>query len=152
MKILAKLSFENHTHGSGGGLPIIKSIWKKFKFSYLFLSINKPSGLAPWKLVFAYIAGLISNSSSVNKIADFCSNALTLKVILTGVIPSQSVFSRFFSKSFDWLGCSIDRIKLFCSTTETSISEGDVVALDDTKIEHPYGKKLLFLCWLFDNS
>jgi hypothetical protein len=35
---------------------------------------------------------------------------------------------------------------------ETAISEGDVIALDDTKIEHPYGKKLPFLCWLFDNS
>lgn len=66
--------------------------------------------------------------------------------------PSQSAFSRFFSKKFDWLKCSINRIELFCSTPETSINEGDVVALDDTKIEHPYGKKLPFLCWLFDNS
>lgn len=27
-----------------------------------------------------------------------------------------------------------------------------MIALDDTKIEHPYGRKLPFLCWLFDNS
>lgn len=152
MKKLSKPYFEDHTHGAGGGLPIIKSIWEKFGFSYMFLSIEKHSGLAPWKLIFAYIAGLISNSSSVNKIADYCSNAPILKEILGGVIPSQSALSRFFSKKFDWLGCSIDRIKLFYSTTETSIEEGDVVALDDTKIEHPYGKKLPFLCWLFDNS
>lgn len=26
------------------------------------------------------------------------------------------------------------------------------MALDDTKVEHPFGKKLPFLCWLFDNS
>jgi hypothetical protein len=30
--------------------------------------------------------------------------------------------------------------------------DGDVIALDDTKIEYPYGKKMPFLCWLFDNS
>lgn len=43
--------------------------------------------------------------------------------------------SRFFSKKFNWLKCSINRIELFCSTVETTISEGDIVALDDTKIE-----------------
>lgn len=46
----------------------------------------------------------------------------------------------------------MNRIKLFCATPETAISEGDVVALDDTKIERPYGRKLPFLCLLFDNS
>lgn len=72
MNKLSKPNFENHTHGYGGGLPIIKSIWEKFRFSYMLLNIDKHSGLAPWKLVFAYIAGLISNSTSVNKIADYC--------------------------------------------------------------------------------
>lgn len=152
MKKLSKPNFEEHTHGAGGGLPVIKSIWEKFGFSYMFLSIDKHSGLAPWKLVFAYIVGLISNSSSVNKISDYCSDVPILKEILGGVLPSQSAFSRFFSKKFDWLQCSLKRIELFCSTPETAIAEGDVVALDDTKIEHPYGKKLPFLCWLFDNS
>jgi len=43
-------------------------------------------------------------------------------------------------------------VKAFCSASpETAISDGDVIALDDTKIEHPYGKKMPFLCWLFDN-
>lgn len=32
------------------------------------------------------------------------------------------------------------------------ISEGDLIAFDDTKIEHPYRKKMPFLCWLFDKS
>ena len=152
MKKLAKPHFENPQYGAGGGLPIIKSIWEKFGFSYLFLGVEKHSGLAPWKMVFAYIAGLIANSSSVNKIAGHCSDAPIIKEILGGTIPSQSALSRFFSKKIDWLKCSINRIELFCSTVETTISEGDIVALDDTKIEHPYGKKLPFLCWLFDNS
>ena len=152
LKKLSKPNFENLKYGAGGGLPIIKSIWEKFGFSYLFSSIDKHSGISPWKMVFAYIAGLIANSSSVNKIAGHCSDAPVLKEILGGNAPSQSALSRFFSKKLDWLACSLNRIKLFCTTPETAISEGDVVALDDTKIEHPYGKKLPFLCWLFDNS
>ncbi|WP_245280929.1 transposase [Desulfitobacterium hafniense] len=152
MKELSKPNFKNLKYGAGGGLPIIKSIWERFSFSYLFLSIDKHSGLSPWKMVFAYIAGIIANSSSVNKIASHCSGVPVLKEVLGGIVPSQSALSRFFSKQFNWLGCSVNRIKLFCSAPETIISEGDVVALDDTKIEHPYGKKLPFLCWLFDNS
>lgn len=152
LKKLSKPNFENLKYGAGGGLPIIKSVWEKFGFSYLFSSIDKHSGTSPWKLVFAYIAGLIANSSSVNQIAGHCNDAPILKEILGGNAPSQSALSRFFSKKFDWLDCSIHRIKQFCTTPETAISEEDVVALDDTKIEHPYGKKLPFLCWLFDNS
>jgi len=33
---------------------------------------------------------------------------------------------------------------LFCATTGTAISKGDIIALDDTKIEHPMGKNYLF--------
>ena len=152
LKKLSEPNFENLKYGAGGGLPIIKTIWEKFGFSYLFASIDKHSGTAPWKMVFAYSAGLIANSNSVNKIAGHCSDAPVLKEILNGDVPSQSALSRFFSKSLNWLECSMNRIKLFCSTPETAISEGDVIALDDTKIEHPYGRKLPFLCWLFDNS
>lgn len=152
LKKLSEPNFENLKYGAGGGLPIIKTIWEKFGFSYLFSSIDKHSGTPPWKMIFAYIAGLIANSSSVNKIAEHCSDAPVLKELLGGSVPSQSALSRFFSKQFNWLECSMKRIKIFCATPETTISEGDVVALDDTKIEHPYGKKLPFLCWLFDNS
>lgn len=152
LKKLSKPNFENLEYGAGGGLPIVKSIWEKFGFSYLFSNIDKHSGVSPWKMVFAYIAGLISNSSSVNKIAGHCNSAPVLKEILGGVTPSQSALSRFFSKQFDWLDCSLSRIKSFCSAPETTISQGDVVALDDTKIEHPNGRKIPFLCWLFDNS
>lgn len=34
----------------------------------------------------------------------------------------------------------------------TRLTDGGTIALDDTKIENPYGKKLPFLCWLFDSS
>ena len=99
MKELSKPNFENPKYGAGGGLPIIKGIWERFGFSYLFSSIDKHSGMPPWKLVFAYISGLIANSSSVNKIAEYCNDAPVLKEILGGIVPSQSVLSRFFRLS-----------------------------------------------------
>jgi len=104
LKKLSKPNFENLKYGAGGGLPIIKSLWEKFSFSYLFSSVDKHSGVSPWKMAFAYIAGLIANSSSVNKIAGHCSNAPVLKEILGGNAPSQSALSRFFSKQLNWLG------------------------------------------------
>ncbi|WP_243270061.1 transposase [Thermanaerosceptrum fracticalcis] len=36
--------------------------------------------------------------------------------------------------------------------TDSRLTDGDIIALDDTKIEHPHGKKIPFLCWLFDSS
>lgn len=153
MKKASLPNFENQNHGAGGGIPIFKTMWDKFGFSHLFLSIDKHSGLSAWKLVFAYIAGLIANCSSVNKIAEHCSDSPIIREILCGISLSQSALSRFFSKDFEWQQSSLNRIKAFCSASpETTISDGDVIALDDTKIEHPYGKKMPFLCWLFDNS
>lgn len=153
MKKASKPNFENQSYGAGGGIPVFKTVWEKFGFSYLFSSVDKHSGLAAWKLVFAYITGLVANCSSVNKIAEHCTKSPIIREILGGFSLSQSALSRFFSRDFDWQQTSLERIKAFCSESpETAISDGDVIALDDTKIEHPYGKKMPFLCWLFDNS
>ena len=153
MKKASMPNFENQKHGAGGGIPILKTMWDKFGFSHLFLSIDKHSGLSAWKLVFAYVTGLVANCSSVNKIAEHCTKSPIIWEILGGISLSQSALSRFFSKDFDWQQSNLNRIKAFCSASpETAISDGDVIALDDTKIEHPYGKKIPFLCWLFDNS
>lgn len=153
MKKATLPNFENQNHGAGGGIPILKNMWEKFGFSHLFLSIDKHSGLSAWKLVFAYVSGLIANCSSVNKISEHCTKSPIIREILGGFSLSQSALSRFFSKDFEWQQSSINRLKTFCSaSSETVISDGDVIALDDSKIEHPYGKKMPFLCWLFDNS
>ena len=69
MKKLSKPNFKNLKFGAGGGLSIIKSIWEKFGFAYLFSSIDKHSGVSPWKMAFAYIAGLIAKSSSVKMVS-----------------------------------------------------------------------------------
>jgi hypothetical protein len=152
MKKSSSPNFENQNHGAGGGIPILKTMWEKFGFSYLFSNIDKHSGLSARKLVFAYISGLVANSSSVNKIAEHCSKSPIIREILGGTALSQSSLSRFFSKDFNWMQSSLKRVKSFCTASlETAICDGDVVALDDTKIEHPYGKKMPFLCWLFDN-
>jgi hypothetical protein len=153
MKKASSPNFENQNHGAGGGIPILKNVWEKFGFSYLFSNIDKHAGLSAWKLVFAYISGLVANSSSVNKIAEYCTKSPIIREILGGATLSQSALSRFFSRDFDWTHSSLNRVKSFCTTSrESAICDGDIIALDDTKIEHPYGKKMPFLCWLFDNS
>lgn len=151
-KVTIDLDFETAKHGHGGGLPILKTFWEHFGFSQLFADIDKHSGTPPWKMAFAYIAGLVANSQSVNGIAKNDKNSPVLEQILSDKPPSQSAFSRFFKHDLAWLDRSIERLKAFCSTPETVFAEGDVIALDDTKIEHPYGKKMPFLCWLFDNA
>lgn len=93
-----------------------------------------------------------SDCSSVNKIAEHCTKSPIIRGILGGNSLSQSSLSRFFSKDFDWQQSNLNRIKAFYSVSlKIAISDGNVIALDDTIIEHPYGKKIPFLCWLFNN-
>lgn len=47
---------------------------------------------------------------------------------------------------------SIGRLARPQDKTECRLEDGDTGALDDTKLEHPFRKKLPFLCWLFDYS
>ena len=46
----------------------------------------------------------------LNKIAEHCSTTPILEEIIGKKAPSQSALSRFFSKDFDWLYCSIKRL------------------------------------------
>jgi hypothetical protein len=50
MKKATNPNFENQNQGAGGGILIFKTMWEKFGFSHLFLSIDKHSGLSAWKL------------------------------------------------------------------------------------------------------
>ncbi len=154
MKKLCKPTFKEKDHGQGAGIPVLKTIWDLFDLSLLFsqTGIRKHSGVPTWLLAFAYICGLVSNASSANQNAKFSADAPFLKQLLSGQLISQSAFSRFLSKPFQWLQFSIGRISRLQERTETRLTDGDIIALDDTKIEHPYGKKIPFLCWLFDSS
>ena len=44
------------------------------------------------------------------------------------------------------------RLKRLQNNTDSKLTDGDIIALDDFKIEHPFGKRIPFLCWLFDSS
>jgi len=154
MNQLCKPTFENKQHGKGGGIPTLKAIWDLFDLSLLFSQngITKHSGTATWLLAFAYICGLIDKARSANQNAQYSKDAPILKQLLSGKSITQSALSRFLSKPFMWLKFSLGRLSRLQERVESRLTDGDVVALDDTKIEHPFGKMLPFLCWLFDSS
>jgi len=105
MKKLCKPTFKEKDHGQGAGIPVLKTIWDLFDFSLLFsqTGIRKHSGVPTWLLAFAYICGLVHNSSSANQNAKFSADAPFLQQLLCGQLISQSAFSRFLSKPFQWL-------------------------------------------------
>ena len=49
--------------------------------------------LSAWKLVFAYVSGLIAYCSSANKITEHCSKSPIIREILAGVSLSQKIES-----------------------------------------------------------
>lgn len=124
MKELCSPLFNEKDHGQGAGIPA-------------------------WIMAFAYICGLIHNSPSINQNARFFGEAPLLQQLLSGQKISQCAFSRFLAKPFRWQHFSFGRLSRLQEQTETRLQDGDVIALDDTKIEHP---KIPFLCWLFDSS
>jgi hypothetical protein len=65
---------------------------------------------------------------------------------------AQYTLSRFLTASYDWAAFGRKRVSRLQQDEHTRLKDGDVVNLDDTVIDHPYGKKLPFLCWLFDSS
>ena len=154
LKNLCKPSFEKKDHGQGAGIPVLKTIWDLFDLSLLFSQsgIRKHSGIATWLLAFAYICGLINHADSASQNAKFSTESPFLRQLLSGEIISQSAFSRFLSKPFQWLRFSLGRLARLQENKDTRLTDGDIIALDDTKIEHPHGKKIPFLCWLFDSS
>jgi hypothetical protein len=145
---------ENKEYGPGGGIPLLKSLWEKFDLQLIFsqCGFQKHAGIPAWLMSFVYICGIIAKKTSVNQNAQFSSDSPILNYLLKGKTVTQSAFSRFFSAPYQWLKLSVARVSRLQETEDTKLSDGDVIALDDTKIVHPFGKKLPFLCWLFDYS
>lgn len=142
LKQLGKPIFRSKDHGPGAGIPVLKTIWDFFDMALLFsqTGISKHSGLPAWLMAFAYICGLINNVKSANKNASFSADAPFLRHLL-GQKVSQSALSRFLAKPFAWLQFSLGRVARLQEKEESRLIEGDVIALDDTKIEHRHGKK-----------
>jgi hypothetical protein len=145
---------ENKEYGPGGGIPLLKSLWEKFDLQLIFsqCGFQKHAGIPAWLMSFVYICGIIAKKTSVNQNAQFSSDSPILNYLLKGKTVTQSAFSRFFSAPYQWLKLSVARVSRLQETEDTKLSDADVIALDDTKIVHPFGKKLPFLCWLFDYS
>ena len=67
-------------------------------------------------------------------------------------VISQSVMSRFLNDFSVWKEFTRLRILRLQEDSELKLEEGDVIALDDTLIAHPFGKSLPFVSKLFDHS
>jgi len=100
-------------------------------------------------MAFAYVAGLASTASSTNDMTKKFAVSPILQEILPWV-PTQSGMSRFFAKPFNWLAVGVERFAMLQAREESRLLEGDLIALDDTKIDHPYGRKIPLLFRLFD--
>lgn len=144
--------FENKKHGAGGGFPVLKAYWERFELSLLYMQLDKHSGVPPWILAFVYVCGLLSNVLSVNGIHKVFADSPVLKAITGFTTITQCALSRFAARAADWLNMSFKRMKIFLTHPMTRLEAHDVIAIDDTKIAHPFGKLMPFVCWLFDSS
>ncbi|OPG15223.1 hypothetical protein [Ferroacidibacillus organovorans] len=137
-----------------GGVPVLRTLWDRFDFSLLLSQsgIFKVRGTATWILAFVYIVGLINRCSSVNALATFF-NADGLLQRMAGIANvTQSTLSRFLTGFSQWGLFNQKRTARLQEDADTALTEGDVLALDDTHAPHPYAKGIPFLYWLFDSS
>ena len=103
-------------------------------------------------LSFLYVIGLVSKSGSVLNMSKLVDKDSILKIMFRGLKIGQYTLSRFLTSTYNWSGFGIKRIARFQEDPDTKLQDGDTASLDDTMIDHQYGKKLPFLCWLFDHS
>ena len=154
MTNLQKPKFKDLQQGNGAGTPVLKALWDKFELSLLLMQsgMHKHSGIASWVVIFAYVVGLIRGCTSVTQMATHACEDKILKLMFSNANVAQYSMSRFFTKAYNWLTFSKKRVERLQQDNETALKEGDVITLDDTKVVHPFGKKIPFLCWLFDSS
>lgn len=155
MTRLCKPGFkELSSFSSVGGAPVLRTLWDRFDFSLLLSQsgIFKVRGAATWVLAFVYVIGLINRCSSVNSLATFF-NADSLLQHMTGIQKvTQSALSRFLTGFSQWDMFNQKRTARLQEDPDTALTQGDVLALDDTHAPHPYAKGIPFLYWLYDSS
>lgn len=154
LKTLQKPKFKDLNQGNGAGSPVLKALWEKFDLSLLLTQcgINKHSGTPAWIIIFAYVIGLSKGCTSVLNIAKHACGDKILKPMFGNLDVTQYSMSRFFTKTYNWSKFSQKRVERLQHEEDTRLTDGDVITLDDTKVAHPFGKKIPFLCWLFDSS
>lgn len=75
-----------------------------------------------------------------------------LSIMFRGQKLTQYTLNRFLTHNYDWHKFGLKRVARLQEDANTMLKEGDCINLDDTSVDHPYGKDLPFLCWLFDHS
>jgi hypothetical protein len=154
MKTLAKPNFRNLDQGECAGAPILRKLWDRFDFSFLLTQsgIFKVRGTPTWIIAFLYVIGLMAQCTSVLHMSKLASKDALLKPMLQQWKLKQHTLSRFLTSKFDWSLFGRKRVARLQQDPETALHTGDVIDLDDSVIDHPFGKILPFLCWLYDSS
>lgn len=152
MSTLKEPKFKKLSFSSFGGAPLLLSLWNRFDFSLLLTQsgISKKRGAATWKLAFLFVVGLIARCKSDLQMVAFYEKESLLQRIFNEKI-TQSVFSRFMVSTFNWELFNLKRVAKFQESQETQLVDGDVIALDDSLIEHNHSKKIPFIYNLFDH-
>lgn len=152
MSTLKELKFKNLSFSSFGGAPLLLTLWNRFDFSLLLTQsgISKKRGVPTWKLAFLFVVGLMARCKSDLQMITFYEKESLLQRIFNEKI-TQSVFSRFMVSTFNWKFFNLKRVAKFQENQETRLVDGDVIALDDSLIEHNHSKKIPFIYRLFDH-
>lgn len=154
MATLQQPRFRQLPHSECAGAPILRTLWDRFDLSLLLSQsgIHKDRGAPTWMLAFLYVIGLITQCSSVSRMAMLLKSDALLQAMFRYLPVTQSAMSRFLTAHHDWFLFGQKRVQSLQQDEDTRMQEGDVIALDDTQVLHPYGKKMPFLCWLYDHS
>lgn len=153
MSTLQKPKFKKLPYSSFGGAPLLLSLWNRFDLSLLLTQsgIFKKSGVTTWKLAFLFVVGLIARCSSCLQIVNFYAKDSLLQAMFGGKAITQSVFSRFMTGAFRWDIFNLKRVAKFQEDSQTKLTDGDVVAFDDSLISHNHAKKMPFIYRLWDH-
>jgi hypothetical protein len=153
MSTLKDLKFKKLLYSSFGGAPLLLSLWNRFDFSILLTQsgIFKSRGISTWKLAFLFVVGLMARCNSCLQMVQFYDKESLLQRIFNEKAISQSAFSRFMVSKFQWDVFNLKRVAKFQEEEETRLVDGDVIALDDSLIEHNHAKKMPFIYRLFDH-
>ncbi|WP_436664184.1 hypothetical protein ACOALA_03215 [Alicyclobacillus acidoterrestris] len=137
-----------------GGAPVLRTLWDRFDLSLLLSQsgIFKIRGVATWVLAFLYVVGLINRCQSVNTLASFFNQDGLLQRMFGVQKITQSALSRFLTGFSQWDTFNKKRTARLQEDPDTALTQGDVLALDDTHAPHPYANEIPFLYWLYDSS
>jgi hypothetical protein len=154
MKTLEMPKFCNLPQGECAGAPILRKLWDRFDFSFLLTQsgIYKMRGVPTWILAFMYVVSLIAQCSSVLHMSKLAQKDELLKPLFHYWNIAQHTLSRFLTTRFEWAAFGQKRVTRLQQDADTAMQDGDVIDLDDSVVDHPYGKMLPFLCWLYDSS